>query len=135
MFLGWSWTPSLPPGSFDPREEQALRAADSSVLERTPYGIQIYRYKTSPVGPYDELMFIPGFYRTQLPGKNESILAPRITRIYISTEATALRGRENWNIPKVCLSLLRDPISIDRDVNDCSTWQTSTLITSQARYR
>ena len=104
MFLGWSWTPTLPPGSFDPREEEAILAADSSKLERTPYGIQIYRYKTSPVGPYDELMYIPGFFRTNTvaeDGSEQSILAPRITRIYISTDATCIRGRENWNVPKV----------------------------------
>ena len=135
MFLGWSWTPQLPPGSFDPREELALRATDSSKLERTPFGIQIYRYKTSPVGPYDELMYIPGFFRTTTvaaDGSESSVLAPRITRIYISTDATALRGRENWNIPKVgmCLPAEHSTVLTGRH----STLPTSPSITvSQAR--
>lgn len=114
MFIGWSWTPQLPPGSFDSREEEALRAAHYSTLERTPYGIQIYRYKTSPIGPYDELLFLPGFFRTSTTGKDgshESILAPRITRIYVSTEGTCLRGRENWNVPKVSIQNFPDDLT------------------------
>ena len=104
MFLGWSWTPCLPPGSFNAAEQEAILASDSSRLVRTPYAIQLYRYKTSPVGPYDELMFIPGWFDTKVrdaQGRLRTVQAPRITRIYVSTEATCLRGRQNWNVPKV----------------------------------
>lgn len=55
MFFGWSWTPQLPPGSFHPDEEQAILSSSTSKLARTPYFINIYRYKTSPVGQSNRL--------------------------------------------------------------------------------
>ena len=51
-------------------------------------------YHDSPVGPYRELLFIPGRFRTSA-GKRH-----RITRIYVSTEASVVNGRANWAIPK-----------------------------------
>ncbi|KAK9893832.1 hypothetical protein P389DRAFT_174718 [Cystobasidium minutum MCA 4210] len=103
MFFGWSWTPQLPRGSFHPAEKEALLAASSSDLARTPYCINIYRYKTGPVGPYDEITFIPGFFKTSVKDSYGNITtdhSPRVTRIYVSTEASIYNGRKNWNIPK-----------------------------------
>jgi hypothetical protein len=51
-------------------------------------------YEQSPVGPYRELLFAAGRnlrFRHQLFS---------ISRIYVSTEASAAAGRENWGIPK-----------------------------------
>lgn len=50
MFFGWSWSPQLPSGSFHPEEEQAILGSENSFLARTPYVINIFRYKKSPVG-------------------------------------------------------------------------------------
>lgn len=50
MFLGWSSTPQLPSGSFHPQEKAAISAEEHSILARTPYAIQLFRYKSSPVG-------------------------------------------------------------------------------------
>lgn len=61
--------------------------------------VQIVRYSTSPVGAYDELLIIPGSFRP--PEKCSGRLpAHRVTRIYVSTLASVLSGRHNWNIPK-----------------------------------
>ncbi len=51
-------------------------------------------YRQSPVGPYRELLFLAG---RNLRWRNHRF---SITRIYVSTEASAVNGRENWAIPK-----------------------------------
>lgn len=56
--------------------------------------IMLATYKTSGVGPYHELLFIPG-----LIGVNGK-LAFSIAKIYVSTFDSAWNGRENWGIPK-----------------------------------
>lgn len=51
-------------------------------------------YRESNVGPYRELLFLAG---RNLRWRNHKF---SITRIYVSTEASAANGRENWGIPK-----------------------------------
>lgn len=58
--------------------------------------VMIVRYTSSPVGPYDELMYVPGQFAVP-PNKSA---ANRITRIYVSTKESVYNGRKNWNIPK-----------------------------------
>ena len=52
-------------------------------------------YADSPVGPYHELLFIPG--RFPFAGG-----APRLTisRIFVSSMDSVINGRRNWGIPK-----------------------------------
>ncbi|TFK38138.1 hypothetical protein BDQ12DRAFT_723499 [Crucibulum laeve] len=57
--------------------------------------IQVISYTESPVGPYDELLYIPGMWK-YADGKT----GYRITRIYVSTKESTKNGRRNWNIPK-----------------------------------
>lgn len=52
-------------------------------------------YETSDVGPYHELLFIPGHYRFP-DGRRYS----SIGRIYVSSQASVDNGRRNWGIPK-----------------------------------
>jgi hypothetical protein len=52
------------------------------------------RYHESPVGPYDELLFIPGLF--EVGGRT----AFSISQIYVSSEASVVNGRANWGIPK-----------------------------------
>ena len=63
---------------------------------------QILRYSETPVGSYDELVIIPGYFeapeKVGCKGKHM-----RITGIWVSQEATCMNGRKNWNIPK-CVS-------------------------------
>lgn len=52
-------------------------------------------YRMSPVGPYRELLFIPGHYRFA-DGRRH----PSIGRIYVSSADSVTGGRQNWGIPK-----------------------------------
>lgn len=52
-------------------------------------------YTDSPVGPYQELLFIPGRIACKDGARRWTI-----SRIFVSTEASVLNGRENWGIPK-----------------------------------
>lgn len=60
--------------------------------------IQIIRYTDSPVGPYDELLIIPGYFK--YPHGDGERTNVRVSRIYVSQKYTCKNGRENWNIPK-----------------------------------
>ena len=54
--------------------------------------VMLVDYSSSPVGPYQELLFIPGQFGEK---KFQSI-----TRILVSSEASTDQGRKNWGIPK-----------------------------------
>ena len=54
--------------------------------------VMLVDYSSSPVGPYQELLFIPGQF-----GENKF---QSITRILVSSEASTDQGRKNWGIPK-----------------------------------
>jgi hypothetical protein len=51
-------------------------------------------YHTTPVGPYQELLFIPGLF--EMMGKNTF----SISKIYVSDQNSVWNGIENWGIPK-----------------------------------
>ncbi|KAJ7728955.1 hypothetical protein DFH07DRAFT_850672 [Mycena maculata] len=57
--------------------------------------VQVVSYTESPVGPYDELVYVPGRWKYSNGTK-----AFRITQIYVSTKESTMNGRKNWNIPK-----------------------------------
>ncbi|HEY6879688.1 MAG TPA: acetoacetate decarboxylase family protein [Polyangiales bacterium] len=60
-----------------------------------PWGVVAFiEYSESDVGPYYELLFIPGSFRF---GKR---WLPSITKIYVSSRASVDNGRRNWGIPK-----------------------------------
>jgi len=92
-FITYLTTP-LPEGSFSPLE------ADSSFADASSSGeflgglctVQVVRYSDTPVGPYDELLIVPGRFSPERK--------VRITRIYVSTAGSVYNGRRNWNIPK-----------------------------------
>lgn len=52
-------------------------------------------YWRSPVGPYRELLFIPGRYPFEDGRRHYTI-----SRIVVSTWASVVNGRRNWGIPK-----------------------------------
>ncbi len=54
--------------------------------------VMLVDYLESPVGPYKELLFIPGKFGEE---KLQSI-----TTIFVDSEASTLNGRANWAIPK-----------------------------------
>lgn len=55
-------------------------------------------YHDSDVGPYRELLFIPGRFRFDENGFKGSRYT--ITKIYVSTLASVENGQRNWGIPK-----------------------------------
>ncbi|KAK2054360.1 hypothetical protein LY76DRAFT_686692 [Colletotrichum caudatum] len=93
----------LPTKAFAPLERQFASATEGEFLGVLGM-IQLIRYTESPVGPYDELLIVPGFFkynhteaasRTVQERKNV-----RVSRIYVSQKYTCWNGRTNWNIPK-----------------------------------
>lgn len=57
--------------------------------------VMLVNYEKSPVGPYHELLIIPGKFRKS---KKQAI-----TKIYVDSEASTQNGRNNWGIPKETL--------------------------------
>ncbi len=51
-------------------------------------------YKSSGVGPYRELLFLPGLIQA------EGSLGFTVSKIYVSTYDSARSGKRNWGIPK-----------------------------------
>lgn len=64
--------------------------------------VQILRYRSSPVGPYDELLIVPGKFShtTNDNGVLVNKKNLRVSRIYVSQKESCYNGRKNWNIPK-----------------------------------
>lgn len=93
--LEYAYAPLEGASSFaDPKESGAFKGGLSM--------IEVVRYNDTPVGPYDEIVLVPGFF--EIPGtegKNgKRKQMPRCTRIYVSQKDTLWNGRHNWNIPK-----------------------------------
>ena len=73
-------------GFLAPYQQRAYRGWVGTVM--------LVDYDTSPVGPYQELLFIPGLFRF---GDTTSF---SISKIYVSTRDSVWNGRQNWGIPK-----------------------------------
>ncbi|KAK7444273.1 hypothetical protein VKT23_015283 [Stygiomarasmius scandens] len=86
-------TAFLPKGFADPVEEEVLRSEGAMIPD---IGLMmLVRYSSSPVGPYDEMVYIPGRWAYE---NGDSGF--RITRMYVNTSVSTFNGRKNWNIPK-----------------------------------
>lgn len=76
---------------------------DDPAVRRGPFAVALFaEYASSPVGPYRELLFIPG--AVNVTGRT----LPTISKIYVSTQASAENGRANWGIPKELAVLGRE---------------------------
>jgi hypothetical protein len=92
----------LPAGLYDPLEEAWSDERNGSFTGGLG-AIMIIRYTSTPVGPYDEIMLIPGNFTVPQPSEGPPKIpkkALRIARIYVSQRTTTYNGRLNWNIPK-----------------------------------
>lgn len=69
-----------------PYQRQTLRGRWGAVM--------LVDYDTSGVGPYRELLCLPG--QLDVGGKKRF----SISKIYVSTDASVANGRRNWAIPK-----------------------------------
>lgn len=61
--------------------------------------VMLVDYEISNVGPYSELLFIPGKFR-HIDKQEKKRRVDTITKIYVSTEASVVNGIKNWAIPK-----------------------------------
>ncbi len=85
------------------RHDPACRARDAfdapTLAGRrlhSPYAWMMFvDYQQSDVGPYHELLFIPGRYPFENGRRHLSI-----SRIFVSTMDSVVNGRRNWGIPK-----------------------------------
>lgn len=59
-----------------------------------PGALMLVDYQDCPIGPYRELLMIPGRFRTPFGAR------PSITRILVSSQTSVDLGRANWAIPK-----------------------------------
>ena len=83
---------NLPAKAFPPFERQYPASIAGEYVGKIGL-IQVLRYTESPVGPYDELLIIPGFWGYQNNGRYEEGL--RVSRIYVSQKYTAWNGRHS----------------------------------------
>lgn len=63
-------------------------------------GLVVTDYHDSPVGPYKELVFIPGLYQYHDGTDGKVKKAHGISRIWVDNEKSVTDGRANWGIPK-----------------------------------
>lgn len=113
-FFSW-WSSStagqtLPDHAYSPLESGAEFATSPS---SSPVGglgmIQILRYRASPVGPYDEMLVVPGSFdwsRDNSAGRPEVGRNPRISRIYVSQKHTCYNGRLSMCLLSILLALV-----------------------------
>jgi hypothetical protein len=62
-----------------------------------PGYLMLLKYRDSPVGPYNELAYIPGKYT---PGKCSTPIFS-VQRIWVDSNVSVDGGRTNWGLPKV----------------------------------
>ncbi len=74
----------------DPWTPDSLRASRKGAVAL----VMLVDYASSPAGPYQELLFIPGSFRF---GNQRH---PSISRIFVSSWESVHNGRRNWGIPK-----------------------------------
>lgn len=94
---------NLPSKAYSPLEAQSPFASEASGKPQRSMGmIQLVRYTDTPVGPYDEMVLVPGvfnypFEETTSDGKTKRVTksARRVTRIYVSQKHTAWNGRKS----------------------------------------
>lgn len=90
----------LPTKAFPPLERQYANATEGDFLGLLGT-IQLIRYTDTPVGPYDELLIVPGYFGYEQDGERKQNV--RISRIYVSSKYAVYSGR----VSKFCPALLR----------------------------
>ena len=79
----------------DLRHAQGGAAPELGEPVRGPALVMLVDYQRSDVGPYQELLFMPGPYRFPDGRRRWSI-----GRIYVSSQASADNGNRNWGLDK-----------------------------------
>jgi hypothetical protein len=93
FYISPSSAQSLPSFTFSPLEAASTFAAGEA---KGGIGmVQVIRNSESPVGPYDELLLVPGEfeYEVQQGGQMVKKKNLRVTRIWVSQKQTCWNGR------------------------------------------
>ncbi|ROV92959.1 hypothetical protein VMCG_09014 [Cytospora schulzeri] len=94
----------IPIVAYSPLEkESSFTSPEAGHFAGGVGSFMIVQYSDTPVGPYDELVIIPGAYTYRVQDKSGKWMEkknPRATRTYVSQKHTCFNGRNNWNIPK-----------------------------------
>lgn len=84
----------MTPGESAPPAPWTLRGSGAVALFARPLGaLMLIRYASSPVGPYDELLWLRPCFSPRGP-------FPGVERIVVDVPASVEGGRRNWAIPK-----------------------------------
>lgn len=92
--------------AYDPLEAKTASFSSEDEAGKHAGGLcfaQIVRYSDTPVGPYDELLYLANFAGAG-PYKTEK-KSLRITGIWVSSRETCMNGRRNWGLPKYVADL------------------------------
>ncbi|RDA88431.1 hypothetical protein CP532_5614 [Ophiocordyceps camponoti-leonardi (nom. inval.)] len=107
IFAFWipqSQAEALPGEAYSPLEAASEFSSPSMSRPVGGFGyIWIVQYKDTPVGPYDEMVIMPGKFEWSRNGrfdKPETRQNIKTTRVYVSQKHTCYNGRLNWNVPK-----------------------------------
>lgn len=93
----------LPQNVYHPLDIGQHSSPTSSSFQGGFGTIQIIRYSESPVGPYDELMLIPGEY--EVPGgEHKGKSKVRVSRIYVNQKETCYNGISPQTSPFHCIA-------------------------------
>lgn len=94
----------------------------------------IIRYSETPVGSYNEMIYMPGSFQVPREGAKP---ASRVTRIYVDQKETTYNGRLNWNLPKHLVRFtftnLNNPARIRVQVFPPDTTATSPFFTATVK--
>ena len=89
--------------------KQCLPAEMRSLVPGNPIPVvSLIRYTDSPVGPYDELLFVP----TVL--EKDGTRFSHCTHMFVSENASVMAGRQKWGFPKL---LSRFEWSVSKRIN------------------
>lgn len=90
--LGIPLDGKLPEKAFPPRERQFPESIEGNYTGKIGI-IQVVHYSESPVGPYDEMFIIPGFFEHEKGGKVVENL--RASRIHVSHKYVTWTSRRS----------------------------------------
>jgi hypothetical protein len=92
FYVSPSQAQNLPSIAYSPLESGSSFGAAKAIGGLA--NVQVIRYSESPVGPYDELLLVPGKfeYEVEQGVKRKNL---RVTRIYVSQKETCYNGRKS----------------------------------------
>ncbi|KAK7438626.1 hypothetical protein VKT23_017959 [Stygiomarasmius scandens] len=101
---------------------QAETLAEGGEYIGGPAVVVLVRYSDTPVGPYDELGYSPGRFRYA-----DGTVGFRTTIMLVSSQASTLNGRRNWNIPSQYLQCLEQLQKFNDGIEQVASFQYKSL--------